>query len=93
MQTLMDRVLSRANVPTSVPPWGDLPGGVRVDRLTTRDGEAYAVTNATSAEVRLHIHTATPLRSLMTDAIIAAGDNTTYTLAPGWADLVVPTRW
>lgn len=93
MQSLMNRVLSRANVPTSVPPWVNLPVGVRVDRLTTRDGEAYAVTNATSAEVRLHIHTAAPLRSLMTDAIIAAGDNATYTLAPGWADLVVPTRW
>lgn len=93
MRTLMNRVLDQAGVPQDVPPWKDLPVGVRVDRLATDDGEAYAVTNATPAEVRLHISAAEPLRGLMTDQDIPAGNNAALTLLPGRADLVVPKRW
>jgi hypothetical protein len=92
MDVLMKRVLSQAKISQDILPWKDLPSGVRVDRLTTDDGEAYAVVNVTPAEVRLKVNATEPMRSLMTNQHLPAG-NATFSLLPGWADIVVPERW
>ncbi len=92
MQTLIERVLSQAGVPTSVPPWKDVPADVRVDRLSTDDGEAFAVTNASQKKAKLHFIAGEPMVSLLTEQTLPEG-NAAFTLAPGQADLVVPARW
>lgn len=90
---VLDGVLERAAVRSGVardcPPWRAAAAGVRIDRLDTGDGEAFAAVNMTGSPVELTYDGDEPLTALYGSRM----DGSRLTLANGTADLLVPSRW
>ncbi len=90
---LLSLVLQRANVEEGCSPWRNVPLGVRIDRLRTQAGEAYAMVNKTPSPARLRVRLTEPVRGLFTDQNVASDGEGEFLLPSGHADLAVPVRW
>ncbi len=91
--TILDMAIEHARVSRDCPPWTQIPIGVRIDRLTTNDGDAFAVTNKTPAAIELNVTMHKPMRAVFTDQGMDSNTDCTLHLDSGCAELVIPSRW
>ncbi len=93
LNKLLDQVLRQAGVEQGCPTWSKAPPGVRIDRLKTKDGEAFTVTNKTFKPAVLVTRPNEKMRGIFAEKVLEADVENEFVLPAGEADIIVPLAW